>query len=192
MALAWYRPSEKRVEPTIQVKLADGSKWEAKDNRVRAGKGYGRCACIGSSLDHPSGVPGIASWKEISELNFSAANVVWLASQTPLVKKIASRSLLKQPVAGREEMLGPRFLSVDGDEGAQSQDLRFIAPGEMVFRIPGRISKFVAKVDRYDRTEFASTVQCQVWVGDRLAWNMTIAPDSKRLPSVSQWPPTND
>ena len=172
--LLWYRSQERRAEPAIQVRMKDGSRWEvstlslsepANDSNKRL------------NLTTPCGVQTTADWDTIQEINFSAANVVWLASQPALSKKTFQRAFMKETIAGRDEMLGPRFFSADGSQEAKSQDLNFVGPGEVSFRIPVGFKRFVAKIRRSDKTRFASAVQCQVWVGDDLAWSTALAHD---------------
>jgi hypothetical protein len=176
VGLLWYRPQEKRVEPAIQIQTRDGSIWEVSEVKLsestRESKG-------GLQWKTPSGVVASASWSEIAGVNFAAANVVWLASQSPLSSKSYQRSLLEKEIIGRESLLGPRFYSSDATKTveAKSQDLLFGGPGEITFRVPDGFKRFVAKVRRFEKTRYATSVNCKVWVGDTLAWEATMDPE---------------
>ena len=173
VGLLWFRSQEKRVEPAIQVRTDDGSQWEAIalsiDDSPSSGGG-------GLRWTTPCGVEATEVWQHLTEINFSAANVVWLASQAPLSKKTWERSIIKDAVIGRDALLGPRFASTDGSDDAKAQDLHFLAPGEIAFRVPSGFRRFVAKVKRAEKAQFSTSLQCQVWVGDDLAWEATLPP----------------
>ncbi len=190
LGLLWFRPQEKRVEPAIQVRMVDGSRWEASTISINSINQTAAASIQGLRWTTPCGVEASAPWIEIEEINFSSANVVWLASQTALTKKTYQRSLLHETISGRDDLLGPRFFSADGSEEAKSQDLQFSGPGEIAFRIPTGFHRFVTKIRRSDKTRFATTVQCQVWVGESLAWDATLTHDQLEavvdIPVVSE------
>ncbi|MFN9914944.1 MAG: hypothetical protein ACK53L_20310, partial [Pirellulaceae bacterium] len=96
--------------------------------------------------------------------------VVWLAQEVPLAKAISSRSWLPQPVVGRDELLGPRFVAAEDSGEAKAQDLRFWGPGEISFRIPEGFTRFVSKLRRSEQARFAATVGCEVWDGETRVW----------------------
>jgi len=177
LGLFWYRSRERRVEPAIQVKMIDGSLWEASSLALDASAIESETGLSGLSWTTSCGVQARASWTEIQEINFSSANVVWLASQESLSKKTFQRSLLKESFSGRDALLGPRFFSANGRDDAKFQDLNFVGPGEISFRIPKGFQRFVAKVRRSEKTRFATTVRCEVWIGDDIAWKTTLAYD---------------
>jgi hypothetical protein len=170
LGLLWYRAQERRVEPAIQVKMVDGSRWEANTISLNESKN-------GLQWKTSCGVEARALWSEIQEINFSAANVVWLASLEPLSTKTFQRPILKESIAGRDSLLGPRFFSANGSDDSKFQDLNFVGPSEIDFRVPLGFQRFVAKVRRFEKTRFATTLRCEVWVGDDLAWTTTLAHD---------------
>jgi len=189
LGLLWYRPQEKRVEPAIQIRTLDGSIWEAisiaLSEPTQESNG-------GLRWTTPCGVEAMASWNEIGEVNFAVANIVWLASQTPLVSKTFQRSLLAGAIPGRDALLGPRFYSSDSNKStdAKSQDLLFSGPSEISFRVPEGFKRFVAKVRRFEKASYSTSVNCKVWIGDSLAWEATMAPDQLEtlvdIPVVSE------
>ena len=176
VGLFWYRPQEKRVEPAIQIQTRDGSVWEVSEVKLSEST---QELEGGLRWKTPSGVGALASWNEISGINFAAANVVWLASQPALSSKSFQRSLLEKDITGRESLIGPRFYSADTmkTSEAKSQDLLFSGPGEITFRVPEGFKRFVTKVRRFEKTRYATTVNCKVWVGDALAWEATMDPE---------------
>ena len=182
LGLFWYRPQEKRVEPAIQIQTRDGSIWEVSEVKLSEST---KEFTGGLRWKTPSGVGNVASWNEIAGINFAAANVVWLAAQPPLSSKSSQRSLLEKNIAGRENLLGPRFYTADTmktseatkTSEAKSQDLLFSGPGEITFRVPEGFKRFVSKVRRFEKTRYATTVNCKVWVGDTLAWEANMDPE---------------
>ena len=189
LGLLWYRSKEKRVEPAIQVHLKDGARWEANSTSLEM--------LIPTNseeakfrLQTPSGVSRQLKWDEVSSINFSAANVVWLASQKPLSKDAYQRAFVANTFPISNELLGPRFYAsirpeignTDSPADAKDQDLHFGGPGEIVFRIPEGFQRFVAKVRRFETVRYTTVVDCEVWVGDKLSWNMTMAPEVMEVP----------
>jgi hypothetical protein len=166
LGLLWYRPRSKRAEPAIQVQLRDGSRWEA----IELDYDMSVSQTPELAIQTRAGVSVKIRWEHLASINFSAANVVWLAQEVPLAKAISSRSWLAQPVAGRDEMLGPRFVAAEDSGEAKAQDLRFWGPGEISFRIPEGFTRFVSKLRRSEQARFAATVGCEVWDGETRVW----------------------
>jgi hypothetical protein len=92
-----------RVEPSVQIRMVDGSLWEARQLFLNRPPTESQ---MGLRWVTPCGVEASAAWSEIREINFSAANVVWLASQDSLSRTTFQRSFMKQTYAGRDELLG--------------------------------------------------------------------------------------
>jgi hypothetical protein len=166
LGLLWYRPRSKRAEPAIQVQLLDGSRWEASELEYDAA--LSRTPEL--AIQTRAGVSVKVGWEHLASINFSAANVVWLAQEVPLAKAISSRSWLPQPVVGRDELLGPRFVAAEDSGEAKAQDLRFWGPGEISFRIPEGFPRFVSKLRRSEQARFATAVGCEVWDGETRVW----------------------
>ncbi|MDZ4850221.1 MAG: hypothetical protein SGI77_13135 [Pirellulaceae bacterium] len=180
LGLLWYRSQAKRAAPVIQVAIRDGSRWEAASLELTDRKASNEVTKgneNGLAWTTPCGVTAMAVWKDIREVNFSSANVVWLASQTALATKTFQRTFTGSAIPGRDTLLGPRFDSADGSSDAKSQDLHFTGPGEITFRVPSGFRRFVSKIRRFEKARFMSAIQCEIWLGDELAWNVSLPPD---------------
>ncbi len=167
----WYRVRNTRIEPTIRIRLKDGSKWEVVELMTEEGNGDNR-----PIWKSRSGVAFGCGWSDVESIDFSVANVVWLASEKALESSTHQRAWMKYTIAGRDELLGPRFVSPDGSDDAKSKDLSFAGPGKITFRTPEGFPKFVARIHRSESSRMASSVICEVWDGDVLAWSRQLMP----------------
>ncbi len=175
LGILWYRQRNKRVEPTIQIKLVDGSRWLAMETSLTAAE------VTGLQWKTKSDIDSNCRWEDVESIDFSSANVVWLASQTPIEVETFQRSFLKSELASRRLLLGPRFIAVAGDDQAKSKDLCFKGPGRIVFRVPEGFNRFVARVHRSETAKYLSPVVLEVWDGDQVAWKGNFLPNQEEL-----------
>lgn len=175
LGLLWYRSQEKRVVPAVQVRMLDGSRWEAITFEIDKPDSVNSMSSLRWTTT--SGLEASAMLNEIAEINFSVANVVWLSAQTALSKKTFQRGLLTESILGRDFLLGPRFYAADGNSDPKAQDLHFAGPGEISFRVPDGFNRFLTKIRCSERARFMTTVQCEIWVGDTQALNISLGPN---------------
>jgi hypothetical protein len=175
LGILWYRQRNKRVEPTIQIKLVDGSRWLATETSFQTEN------TNNIKWKTKSDVEAICRWEEVEAIDFSSANVVWLASQTPLEVEVFQRSFFKTEMPSRQLLLGPRFVALDGDDQAKSKDLCFKGPGRIVFRVPDGFSRFVARLHRSESAKYLSSIKLEVKDGDAIAWQADFAPNQEEL-----------
>lgn len=172
LGVIWYRPRNKRIDPAVEVVLRDGSTWQATEIKSKDS------VQDGLAWTTRSGVSSECAWSDISSINFAVANVVWLASQPVLDRTILyGKELAGSKVQGRNELLGPRFVSSDGEDLAKSKDLRFLVPSEIAFRIGEGFNRFTAKVHRMDKATYAVPVICEVIVGTDVVWKKELDVD---------------
>lgn len=176
LGVLWYRVRNTRVEPTVRIRLKDGSKWEAVELSTEDIDGEN--SPVWKSR---SGIAFGTSWTEIDSIDFSVANVVWLASEKPIEAATFQRNWVKPAIPGREALLGPRFVSPDGSDEAKSKDLSFTGGGKITFRTPEGFPQFVARIHRSESSRMASSIVCEVWDGETLAWSHNLLPAEQEV-----------
>jgi hypothetical protein len=175
LGILWYRPRNKRVEPTIQIKLVDGSRWLATETNLTATE------ATGMRWKTKSDIESTCRWEDVESIDFSSANIVWLASQAPIEVETFHRSFLQSEITRRQLLLGPRFIAVTGEDQAKSKDLCFKGPGCIVFRVPEGFNRFVSRVHRSETAKYLSSVALEVWDGDQVAWKEEFASNQEEL-----------
>lgn len=177
----WFHKKSNRIEPTVQVKMLNGSKWEVAKITV---------VPTGLKLTSLSGVDIESKWEDVEKVDYSGANVTWMSSLKPIESKTTSQSLLKEQIKSRDELFAPKFVSSDGTSDLKSQDLLFRLPGEIVFRSPVGYTKFIGKIRRFEKSDFYSAVTCDIYIGDTLAKSVGLKPDQMEatieLPVVAE------
>ncbi len=173
LGLQWYRKPADRVQPAVILRTADGSKWMAsKLTWEEADK---------IVLLTAEGMNVTLSPNDLLALDFSSANLRWLSELPALEKKAAPRIQSKLVIAGRDDLMAPRFQSKNNSADPQDLDLRFSASGEIVFRVPEGCRKFESRIQRSGNGDVRAQLELEIWENDSKIWNADLQTDQTSL-----------
>ncbi len=174
LGVIWLRNSNQRVEPSVRVDLADGSRWQASDVRWNS-------TSASLQLKTLAGTTNEFASDSLVELDFSIANLKWLSLSSPIAAQAASRPLGKQSFAARETAFKPKFVFRRENAGPHEADLLFTTPGEITFRVPTAVSKFSSQIVRATTGDVRSELSIEVWENDQLLQEKRLGVDDDEV-----------
>ncbi len=164
LGVIWLRTGGNRIEPLVRVRTKGGSQWMARELTWSTGPKNTSESLV---LVTPLGMKVEIKPEDLLEVDFSIANLKWLCNASVVTAIATPRISFKQPLAEREAALRPRFVLRQEDGGDQDRDLLFPSPGEVVFRVPDQVSKFVSTVVRSSQGDYLSELTIEVWENDQ-------------------------
>ncbi len=162
VGLVWFQRDQERVKPTIEVSATDHSVWMAESLTMKS-----NVLELRTSLGQSVSIPLV----QISRINYSTANIRWLADVESL-EAVAERQIeFKTPIASVDKAFAPRFV-VNGlaplsTSLAADKDLYFPSPGYYLFRVPEGFSSLQCRVERTDDGSQRTDITIEVWQDDQ-------------------------
>jgi len=162
VGLVWFQRDQERVKPTIEVSATDHSVWMAESLAMKS-----NVLELRTSLGQSVSIPLV----QISRINYSTANIRWLADVESL-EAVAERQIeFKTPIASVDKAFAPRFV-VNGlaplsTSLAADKDLYFPSPGYYLFRVPEGFSSLQCRVERTDDGSQRTDITIEVWQDDQ-------------------------
>ena len=162
VGLVWFQRDQERVKPTIEVSATDHSVWMAESLTMKS-----NVLELRTSLGQSVSIPLV----RISRINYSTANIRWLADVESL-EAVAERQIeFKTPIASVDKAFAPRFV-VNGlaplsTSLAADKDLYFPSPGYYLFRVPEGFSSLQCRVERTDDGSQRTDITIEVWQDDQ-------------------------
>lgn len=174
LGLIWLRSNAARIEPTLKVRLTDGTTWMAREIRLpekNATDVMGTATC---------GLPIRFPLQSLYEIDFSIANLKWLSQAELLEAKGNASSLLKNNPL-RDAVFRPHFSAGNGIADSLDQDLDFKVPGEASFRIPAGVTRFASSIMRTSEGDVRSELSIEIWVQDKKVWESKMEPNQEDI-----------
>ena len=162
VGLVWFQRDQERVKPTIEVSATDHSVWMAESLTMKS-----NVLELRTSLGQSVSIPLV----RISRINYSTANIRWLADVESL-EAVAERQIeFKTPIASVDKAFAPRYV-VNGlaplsTSLAADKDLYFPSPGYYLFRVPEGFSSLQCRVERTDDGSQRTDITIEVWQDDQ-------------------------
>ncbi len=168
VGMIWFRKSQDRVKPAIEIQMTDGGVVYAETLRLERDRLEYR-SLFGASAQLPL--------SRLSVLNYSYANLKWLYEISALESKKEKRMDWATSPATLDRALSPRFVSlIDEEPQGADFDLVFPVPGSYTFRVPDGFSRFQARVQRSDTGEKRSAISLEVWQDDQRIAQKQLSP----------------
>lgn len=180
--LVYYHPAAGELAPrSALVTEASGTQWSVRSLRV-----------VGDRLELVSvaGVPVSLALAELSRIDFSSGNSVWLDELEP--ESVAWRPFIESRLADDllARLFEPRGPSSSGGQPlllagqAYDRGLRIHSRTELVYRLTSGFRQFQALVGIDDRVRPAGHVRLEITGDDRELFNDTITGTDEPLPVV--------
>ena len=162
IGLIWFQRPLERVLPTIEVVTKNHSAWMAESFQV-ADQKLELTTQLGQTVSLPL--------TTIVSINYSTANLRWLADVEPIEAVPEKRLDFKGSVASLERAMAPRFVvdrkAPTETASSSEKDLHFPGPGRFVFRVPEGFKTFQSQVVRTDKGSQRTDLTIEVWQDDQ-------------------------
>ena len=160
--LVWFQKARERIKPAVEITTINHSVWMAESFRLQPN---------GLELKTPLGHIVNMPLSEIHGINYSSANIRWLA-ELEKIEAVAKKAIeFKSTITNLERGLAPRFVinnhAPTVSSAAADQDLYFPSPGQFVFRMPEGFSTFQSLVQRTDQGTERTDITIEVWQDDQ-------------------------
>jgi len=162
LGLVWFQRPLDRIKPSVEITTTNRSVWMAESFSTTE-----------NSLDlkTQTGVSVLIPLSSLMNINYSTANIRWLAELEVLEATVNKRLEFSSPIASLERSLAPRFIAKGQTRGAfvnsADQDLLFPSPGKLVLRIPEGFTALQSVVQRTDAGNQRTEITIEVWQDDQ-------------------------
>ncbi|XZE19975.1 hypothetical protein SH449x_005308 [Pirellulaceae bacterium SH449] len=170
--LTWFQSEKPRAGTAVAVLLTNNSLLQTNAIEL-ADNNFSLTLRSGSKLSVPA--------SSISAIQFSAANVRWIAELPVLESGVQEPSPWAFSLPASKSALLPRFVRFRTTIGStreilpvSEQDLLFVATGQYVFRMPAGFRKLQATVERPTLADFRSDLLIEVWQEDEKLFSKTL------------------
>jgi hypothetical protein len=180
LGAVWLRKPIDRIQPVARVLLRDGSVWMATQvamTKPAVPATPGRSSGTAIQWTTPLGLAWSCAMTDLLEIDYSMANLRWLAELPVLERKLVVGMGPDRTAAMRDNLFAPRMVSSTGSTSFADQDLFFSVPGEITYRVPEGFRRFRCRVQRSSTNDFRGQLQLEVWLGDQLAWSGKLETD---------------
>jgi hypothetical protein len=176
VGLVWFQRGLDRIRPAVEIASTDHSVWMAETLNLTS-NGLELQTQLGQKVSLPL--------SKIFGINYSTANIRWLAELETIEAVADKRIDFKSKIATLELALAPRFMvnqraptptSSPGD-----QDLYFPSPGRFVFRVPEGFTTLQCQVQRTDEGDQRTDVMIEVWQDDNRIAQQSLAHDQESI-----------
>jgi hypothetical protein len=170
--LSWFHSEKPRAGAAVAVLLTNNSLLQTNGIEL-ADNNFLMTLRSGTKMNVPA--------RSISAIQFSAANVRWIAELPALESGTQEPSPWTFSLAASTSALLPRFVRFRTTIGStreilpvSEQDLLFVATGHYIFRMPAGFRKLQATVERPTLADFRSELLIEVWQENEKLFSKTL------------------